>query len=228
MHLPGVGEVRIVDLQDEASFDDGLVFFAHGVRDSEEIFLIGFVKFILHPVLHGARSHGGQKCFFNFLSLKRDFEIRDVGIHFLLADIFQRFHAIEDPRMMADGCPAAAVEILGELQHVAAENRSRLEIGTRRALDESAESFLRITGEIRFSQFAVVDDVDAALDLFLHDFGHGFAGAPSERTRCRTACLRCAPQACPLNPCGRAKLPTWVTRIRSVLVSFSSSDRRFR
>ena len=182
MHLPGVGEVRIVDLQDEAGFDDGLVFFAHGVRDSEEIFLIGFVKIILHPMFHGARRHGGQKCFFIFLVLKREFEIRDVGIHFLLADVFQRFHAIEDPRVMADGRPAAAVEIFGELQHVASENRRRLEIGTRRALDESAQSFLRITGEIRFSQFAVVDDVDAALDLFLHDFGDGFAGAPSEST----------------------------------------------
>src|SRR4030095_4531373 len=43
IHLPGVGEIRIVDLEDETGADDGLVFLVHGIGEGDEISLVGRV-----------------------------------------------------------------------------------------------------------------------------------------------------------------------------------------
>ncbi len=181
MHLPGIGEIGIVDLQDEAGVDDRLVFFAHRCGNGEEILFGGFVIFVLHPMLHGAGSDGREKSLCVLLALERRLQIGDVGVDFILADILERLDAIEHPGVMADGGPAAAVEILGELLHVAAEDRRRLEIHPGLALDESAQPLFGIAGEIRFAQFAVIDHVDAAIDLLLHHFGHRLAGPLGQR-----------------------------------------------
>jgi hypothetical protein len=48
-------------------------------------------------------------------------------------------------------------------------------IGTGRFFDEAAEPLPCVAGEIRFTELAVVDDVDTAIDLFLHGSRHGAA-----------------------------------------------------
>src|SRR6185295_2252573 len=99
------------------------------------------------------------------LPLESGFQIGDIGIHFIVTNIFQRLHAVEYPRMMADGSSAAAVKILREFFHVASEDRRRFEIRTGLSFDEAAKSLLGVAREVRLAQFAIVDHVDAALDL---------------------------------------------------------------
>src|SRR4029077_1539811 len=145
----------------------------HGVCDGEKISLVGGVIFVLHPVLHCAWSDGWEKSFFDLLPLKGGLQILDVRFDLGLADVFERLGTVEDPGMVPDGSTSAPVEVFGELNHVATEDRGGPEVRTRRSLDKAAQPFACVTGEIRFSQFAVVDDVDAALDLFLYDFRNG-------------------------------------------------------
>ena len=74
--------------------------------------------------------------------------------------------------MVADGSAPASIEVLGKLNRVPTEDRGRLVIGTGRFFDEAAEPLPCVAGEIRFAEFAVIDDVDTAIDLFLHGSRH--------------------------------------------------------
>ena len=179
--MPCVREIRIVDLQHEFGVDDRLVFLPHGVCDSEQIGFIARVVLVLHPVFHSAGRDRRQKSFFDLLALECCLQIVNVRLYFLLADILERFDTIKNPRVMADGGAPAAVEVIFELDQIAAEDRRRLEVGACRPLDEAAESFFGVAGEIRLAQLAVVHDVHSAVDLFLHNFRHRLARATGER-----------------------------------------------
>src|SRR5262249_26002682 len=144
IHLPSVGEIRIVDLEDKTGVDDGLVFLVHGGGDGEEVSFVSGVVFVLHPVLHGAGSDGGEKGFFDRLSLERGFQILDVRLYLWVTDILERLSAVEDPGVMTDGGTSTPVKVLGELDHVAAEDGGRPEIWTCRLLDKAAEPLARI------------------------------------------------------------------------------------
>ena len=75
--LPAVGQIGIVDLQQKPRVDDRLIFFVHGVGDGDEISLVVGVVIVFHPMLDGAGSNRGKKCFFVFLALKPCLEIFD-------------------------------------------------------------------------------------------------------------------------------------------------------
>ena len=123
-------------------------------------------------MLHGAGSHRWQERLRNLAALERGFEVVYVGFDGGMADILERLNAGEDPCMVADGSAPASVEVLGKLNRVPTEDRGRLVIGTGRFLDEAAEPLPCVAGEIRFAEFAVIDDVDTAIDLFLHGSRH--------------------------------------------------------
>ncbi len=61
--LPGICEIGVVDLEDEAGVDDGLVFLAHGVGDGENVFLVRLVVLVDQPVLDRAGGDGGHEAF---------------------------------------------------------------------------------------------------------------------------------------------------------------------
>ena len=54
-HLPAVGQIRIVDLQLEAGFDDRQIFDTHGLGDSEQEVFGVLVILVVQPVLDRAR-----------------------------------------------------------------------------------------------------------------------------------------------------------------------------
>ena len=74
------------------------------------------------------------------------------------------------------------IHIGGRLvNNVAAKDRGRRKVGGGRPFDKTAETLASVAREIRFTELAVIDDVDAALDLFLHDFGNRLLGALGEQ-----------------------------------------------
>ena len=56
VHLPAVGQVRVVDLQHEAGVGDELVLLVHDVGDGEQELLVGRVVLVPQPVLDRARA----------------------------------------------------------------------------------------------------------------------------------------------------------------------------
>ena len=62
----GIGQRRIVDLQNETGVHDGLVLGPHGVGQRENVFLVGCVVFVQEEVLQPARrqnAHEGLRRF---------------------------------------------------------------------------------------------------------------------------------------------------------------------
>src|SRR4029434_792917 len=90
-----------------------------------------------------------------------------------MADVLERLVAAKDPCMMPDGSAASLVKVIGKFRQVSAEYGSRPKIRAHRFLEEAAESLARIAREIGFAQFAVVDDIDAAIHLLAQAFRHG-------------------------------------------------------
>src|SRR5262245_55936367 len=147
----------------------------HGVGNGEKICLVGRVVFVFHPVLHGSRSHRRQKGLFDLDTLERSLEIVDVCFDGGMADVLKGLVAVEDPRVVSDGSPSSLVKVIGKFHQVSAEYGSRSEIRAGRLLDKATEPLARIAREIGFAQFAVVDDINPAINLLAHAFGHGAA-----------------------------------------------------
>ena len=108
------------------------------------------------------RSHRGQERLRNLAALERGFEVVYVVCDGGMADIFERLNAGEDPCMVANGSAPASIEVLGKLNRVPTEDRGRFVIGTGRFFDEAAEPLPCVAGEIRFAEFAVIDDVEVS------------------------------------------------------------------
>ena len=85
--VPAVLQVRIVDLQQEAGIDDGLVFLMHGISDGQQERLVALVVFVQHPVLDGAWRIGRQVGGGHADAVKCSLEIVDVLGEFGVADI---------------------------------------------------------------------------------------------------------------------------------------------
>src|SRR5262249_20545978 len=117
--------------------------------------------------------HRGQERLCDLSALERGFEVFDIGSDGDIAYVFERFNTEEHPRMMTNGSASPPIEVLGKLNRVSTEDRGRFMIGTDRLFDKAAESLSCVAGKIRFAEFAVVDDVDTAIALFLHGSCHG-------------------------------------------------------
>ena len=192
--LPAVRQIGIVDLKQETGVDDGLVFFVHGVGDGEQIGLVVWVVVVFHPVLDGAGRDGGKKCFLVFLSLEARFEIIDFLLQPLLADILERPVAENSLDVVAAIVACSLVEVVAKLHHVAGENRRGPILRFHFPFDEAGEPFPRIAGKIRLADFAVVDDIEAAVELLFDDLRdhlvHPF-GESSLITGCPLICAVC-------------------------------------
>ena len=94
----------------------------------------------------------------------------------------------------------------------------------RRALGrrlEAAEAVAHVVVEAGLADLAVVDDVDAGLGLLADDVRDGALRSAASNAASSTGWpLSCA---CIMSrrSCGRARLPTWVVRMRSVFCCMS-------
>ena len=128
-------------------------------------------------MLHGAGSDGRKERLFELFSVERRFEILDVCLDLIMANVFERLRAIENSGVVPDRSSPSPIKIIGKFDHIAAENGGRFEVRSGRSLDKPAQTLARVAREIRLSQLAIVDDIDAALDLFLRSFSDGAAKA---------------------------------------------------
>ena len=73
-------EARIVDLHQKSGIDDRLVFFAHRVRDRENVFFLRLVIGVLLPVLDIRRRNSRHENVSDPNALKGGFEIVDIAL----------------------------------------------------------------------------------------------------------------------------------------------------
>ena len=178
-------------MQQEAGVDDGFVFFVHGIGDGDEIGLVVRVVVVFHPVLDGAGSDGGKKRFFVLLTLQAGLEVGDFRLQRFMADVFER-RVAKHPFDVVAAMGSARVEVIAELGQVPGVDRRGLVAGFDFTLDEAAQPVARVAGEVRLARFAVIDDVEAAGDLFLDDVGDGAGHAFGKRLLDLRHCQRCA------------------------------------
>ena len=81
---------RIVDLEQEAGVDDRLVFLVHRVGERGEILLVGRVVPVLVVELEIGRRDRGDERLLRLHAVERRLQVRDVGAHLVVPDIFDR------------------------------------------------------------------------------------------------------------------------------------------
>src|SRR5258708_27149836 len=97
----------MVDLQEESRVDDRPILLAHGLGDALEERLVARVVLVPEPMLDGAGRVGGKKCLGDPDALERRLEGRELLLEGVVADIFERRHAI-DLRPARPRAPEAA------------------------------------------------------------------------------------------------------------------------
>ena len=89
-HLPAVGQVRVVHLQDQPRVDNGLVLLAQHVSDGEQGRLLVRVELVAEPVPRPCRGNGWQERLHAVVSPRRHGKPLDIGAHADRARIPQR------------------------------------------------------------------------------------------------------------------------------------------
>ena len=167
--VPRHGKIGTVDLQDEAGRDDRLVFLAHRRGDRLDI---GLVRGIIAVGQEG-RDHAGRS------GVEESFDRtggRDRAPH--IVEIALKAGAVAQGDR-ADAGHALEAPRAGQQRHLAPQlgKRRDIEMRLRRLgralLGKAAQPVLHIGGIADLAGLAVADDVDAEVDLPLHDVGDG-------------------------------------------------------
>ena len=167
--MPGHGEVRAIDLQQEAGVVDRLVFVGQRLAERHHIVVAGLIEGVGHEMGDDTRRGGihegaGRRCL-----VHRSAIVGEVG--------FQRRRY--RPARSARGRPAGPGSAAWRSRtHAGGVTRMGQQVrrhpAQRLRLAEAVQPVLDIVGVGNFRHLAIADDVDAALDLFLHDFRHRF------------------------------------------------------
>ena len=171
--------MRVIDLQQNARIHDRLVFLAQRIGDGEQIFLFGLVVGVALPIRHAGRRDRRHEDFLSLGAVKRRLEIVDVGLQLRRA-------AIGDGR--------GANHMVLARSHVALPVEFRKGSCFARACPwalprhvlvdlEAAKAFVDVGDEARLAELAVIDDVDAEINLRADDLGDRGAQARGVRLR---------------------------------------------
>src|SRR5665213_3442212 len=153
------GQVRIVDLEQEAGIGDRLVLFVHRISDGVDEFLVALVVLVRHPMLDRAGRVGRQERLFHGAAGERRLESGEILLQIGLSDIAQLLDADRNGRRRREAGARIGLEIGGEFGRVA---RGDLEPARGRGGTGLVAGDPRpyIIGEIRFRQLAVIDAVE--------------------------------------------------------------------
>ena len=117
IHLPCIRQIRVVDLEDEAGVDDGLVFFVHGVGDGEKIGLVrvGSTRFFIQcSMVPGATAGKNASATWPPWSAALKWSMSSVTEAW--PTYLSELNAGEDPCMVANGSAPASIEVARETQ----------------------------------------------------------------------------------------------------------------
>ena len=170
VNLPGVRQVRVVYLQEEACVDDDLVLDGQGIGDGEEELFLRGVVLVLEPVLHGAGGDGGQVDFRRGCSLKAGAEVVDVRLHVGVTDVADGADAHRLIDAVLPGGRRRAVgtdlEVLREILEVAPTDSAHARsVRVHGPNLQTVQALAHIVAEAGLADLAVVDAVDAVLHL---------------------------------------------------------------
>ena len=152
-----------VDLQHEAGRGDRLVLVAHGLGDGEEVGLVIRVVVVAEEQRDDAGRGGAHEV--GAPSPSGGLEVLDVALGRLRI-------AHGDGRVAGRRLPPRAARIAEDARGQLREVR---QIGVRERVALSAEAaqpVLHVGGVARLAHLAVVDEIDAGLDLLTHHLGH--------------------------------------------------------
>ena len=231
-HLPAVGQIRVVDLQVQAGVGDGLVLVAHALRPART------------GTLRRSCSTGCTASARSCLARRpaetpprppptlsrAAFRLAISALRRGLADIGHRAaddHRSGEPhrrpaaRSVAAEASAAGLEELRKLAQVARVDVARRQLAglAVRWLD-AAESVAHVVEKVALAQLAVVDDVDASLDLLLDNLFDSLGQRQVARWSGVTECGRAPSQSLEVKP-GRDAARLATRRMRSVTPSHS-------
>ena len=182
LDVPAHAEVGAIDLQHDAGLGHGLVFVAHRFGDGLEIGVVILVVVVAEEQRHHAGGGGAHEAFGGFHLRERRVEIVGVGPRRgRIAHADRRVAS----RRFAAGTPGIAEHALREL----GEFRQILVDEGIAGAAEAVEPVLDVGGVARLRQFAVVDQIDAGIRLFLDDFRHRGAHARGQAPADRPARL---------------------------------------
>ena len=226
---PGGAELRLVDLEDEAGVGDRLVLLADGLGDGHHVLLFARVVLVADAGAQAQRPERGDEAL-DVLALERRLEVGEsllmtswpvyvtgpvqTALGGRRAGRARREEAGPDRAARAGEPQAGGVEAgevaavalgdAGALRRLVRVDRHRLPAG-HALLDVAAVA-------AGLDVLAVVDDVDAALDLAVDDLSTALGSRFGY-----SSVSPCRPPAISLTSSGRGRLPACETRIRSVL-----------
>ncbi len=176
------------------------------------IFLLRLVIGVALPLLDVRRRDRRHERL-DLGAVERGLEVRDVALQVRVA--------LVGDRPGADHAVLPRADVDRRVEFRERERLARADPGAaprRFAVDlEAAKPFVDVGDEARLRIFAVVDDVDAELDLLLHDLLHRARQPRGAGVPRRPAGPAPWPPACRADRGGRGSEPAWVVRMRLVL-----------
>ncbi len=161
------GQVRAVQLEDEASAHDGFVLRLHSVGQGRQVGLVGGVVSVLQKVRDDTgrcRRHEGIRRLHSTKRLERGFEISDVSLDCVRILQPHRSGASWRLQVHQAGILAHALEVFRKVVPLCPVSRRPLTL-------EAGQAVLDVVGVAWLPHFPVADDLHIGLDLLLDDFG---------------------------------------------------------
>ncbi len=176
LDVPSHTEVGAIHLQRDAGVGDRLVLVTHGFCDGEKVGFLGGVVLVAEEQRYHARRCGRQKSIDASTPGLRCLEMRDIACR--CRGIFDLDRRVAG-RCLAPRSPGVAEHALGEPGKA---GEVLVDEGVAFAA-EAAQSILDVGGVTRLAHFAVVDDIDARIDLLADHLIHRGCDATFERLR---------------------------------------------
>ena len=168
LDVPSHRQVRAIDLHDDAGGCDRLVLGAHRLCDGEQVGLLVRIVVVAEEQRNDPRRGGAEKRAGGVHPGKRPFQVVDVGE--------RRGRIANRDRAGTGRCSPARPA--GITEHPLRQVRELSQVLIHKGIAASGkpgQPVLDVGGVARLGHLAVVDEIDARLDLFLNHRGDGLA-----------------------------------------------------
>src|SRR5712692_6952904 len=165
MKMPFHSKVRAIDLQNEASRNNGLILVLHGISKSIQIrFAAGIVGVCHHLGDHSWRG-SAHEGLLRLNSLQRSFEVIDVPLHGILIPDNNRAITGGSIHTPAGTCAEDTLHHVWMIQHISWQKGSRLATEPRQAI-------LDIAYKTHFPHLSIRNNINVRRNLMLDCLSH--------------------------------------------------------